>query len=83
MARTSSSTELKAASSRIQLDESDIDALAVQIAIEVKQNDFKKNDAAVEHRPPAKIRYTIVTAFAKPNPHRINAVAQPARGIES
>src|SRR5215472_9862502 len=64
-------------------DEGDVDGLAIEIAGKVEQEDLEQHDATVEHRPAAKIGDAIVKALADGDPHRIDAVPQPAGRVEA
>ena len=63
-------------------DEGDIQALPVQIAGKIEQENLEQDRAVVEHRAPAETRHAVVAAAAGRDAHRIDAVTQPAIGIE-
>src|SRR5262249_5094756 len=65
-----------------ETDESHIESLAVQIALEVEQEDFQERRAIVESRAAAEARDTFEALSSVADPHRIDAVLEPAIAVE-
>src|SRR3569833_3148084 len=61
-------------------DKGDIERLAIQVGVEIEQEDFKQRRAVVEGRPPAVARDAVealrVAAAAKPDTYCIDAVLE-------
>src|SRR5271163_619562 len=63
-------------------NEGDVNRLAVEIAGEIEQKDFKQHRPVVEGRPPAETRHGVVAPAADGDADRIDAVTQTAGRIE-
>src|SRR3984957_12521267 len=63
-------------------DEGDVDGAAIQVAGKVEQEHLEQHDAGVEHRAAAEIGDAVIALAVDRDPHRVDAVAQPAAGIE-
>src|SRR5690242_17180656 len=63
-------------------DEGDIDRLAVEVVIEVEEIHLEQRRAVVEHRPAAEAGNAVMTDAGDIDAHRIDAVLEPAGGIQ-
>src|SRR6202453_1670631 len=63
-------------------DEGDVEAAAINVALEVEQEDFQQRRAIVEGRTPAKTRDPVEAPVAQADAHRIDAVLEAAILVE-
>ena len=63
-------------------DDGDIDALAVEVAVEIEQEHFQQRRAGVEHRPYAETGDAVIALAGDRHPHRIDAVLEAAGRVE-
>src|SRR5262249_11621859 len=63
-------------------DEGDVDWLAVEIPLEVEHVGFQQWRAIVEGRPRPEARDTVMDLVVDRDPHRVDAVLEPALRVE-
>src|SRR4029078_10231290 len=63
-------------------NECHIEQFAIEVAREVKEEDFEQHGTLIEHGPTAEAGHSVVKAPMQPDAHRVNAMRQSTIGLE-